>query len=435
MVRMDTLKIAAVGGKAIYTFDKFPEKRQARGILLKIAITVTWASGPTTPADDDFKALLEHIFSSFTLKYGFEGRKHVPYLAANGGQLRNVCRVLTGNEPPNTFQGSAHADGDEVIYVFMPILFDAPLFRGKKRFPGTAQMRTMEVAFTEGSSATIITSKCSRKTGTDMTVDVLPLTIPGPDQWSSLLSLHYLTSDRLVARDEMMALPVAVWDENAAAASSQLTSINLDVGSERIHEEQSAADIYRATALLNDPGAEAIADEVTPLYTLPPLSVLEQAPHGQVTLKQTSSQVTTLKIAAIGWPQIEPEEADEGTRAGAEEKRTAVQGTTIDAGEDVHPGASSTLPIRFLTEAKKGFAVLPGLVAVPGSRVVKASLPAPVQAATTAAIASAADDRTKAQVSKGAIAAQLARMPGAVGKDGGAQGTAADEVKRVYRKL
>src|SRR5258706_9487986 len=192
---LNSLTLGAVGATDNLKLDNFPEGHQCVGLRLRCTAPIT-ASSTHTGTAADLKNIIDHFLKSLTLSYG-DGFKHVPYAAVPGAELRDVYRAMEEDEVQNGVVGFSYVNATAYTHKFdLFIPFRTTRCVGKQKLPGTTQMRSMKIEVVEDAGA-IAGGGHSRTAAVNCTIDVIPVTIPGPDEWASVLSYGRINQAKL----------------------------------------------------------------------------------------------------------------------------------------------------------------------------------------------------------------------------------------------
>lgn len=412
-----TATTGSAGSQATVEFRNESKLKKAYGgFLMKLKLRVT-AGASVTGVAADLVSVLQHAFRKFTLRYRSEDLGFI-FNNLSGSDLRKLFHFLEENELKNNIIGTSYTSGSDYwAEVTVPILFQSPKHKGKRRLMGNTQFRELVLEFAENDSDTISASAATmtRKAGVNMSVDILPLSMPSPhDDWISPLSIRKLETQNNILKLHD-GLTLAILEDSAVHDSSALTKWNVDIGEERILENAKLEYIREEYERELDQGGVNVLALATAMYIAPKSMPEEDLPHGTPVVEQFDSELTAPKLRQYFYPAPTGQEGEIAARTKAETTNSAVLATKViepALGSNAR-GAMTLQPVRLLPPSDANFSLRNGIMADPsGHTRVHVSDQVIARGLASAA---AAGNRTAAQAS--ALKSQklaLAQIPGAV---------------------
>lgn len=370
----NSIKTSQASGSDTMNLDTAPEGQHAGiGLFITRPVAVT---GAHTPTIADLVAMLNQSIASIQLDEKVPNALRAVLANVSGGDLRELHRLATGMEVFNDFVGVAQAINAAQLYrarLFIPFCPPDGWLgtRRPSRKPGHTQVRALSIRVTEGTG--VINANSSRGAGTQ-SIDVEYSVTPGPDQHAPLLTVTKETSPRRDATGPD-GVTLAAYQAGQAASASPLTAYTADAGKRRVINVQSVQTTVRDTAaMLADAGRANINDTDTVVYPVPVGAWLETLPAGRVKLEEGKSDLSwDLRFVVI--PARDEAAARAFAAYAASKYGRRVLLTQRPAEVDEDPGMAAIEPAAIIPETDARFALMPGIVGVPGSDATSVVVP------------------------------------------------------------
>jgi len=395
------LRLAGTGATDVLKFDSAPPDVGFLGVRLNLTVPVNNAGAGYTGLQTDLVAFLKRMLSVVVLEEGPVGQRMNVWNAADGNDLRTLHRIHYQNEiicsffGPQTGGQIGAGASNLTATIFCPFV-PPPFYKGARRLPGTTQVRQMVLRVVEGAGNPIPGQATITRNGL-ATIEVEFVTMPGPDQWSPVLSIQRESSPRRDATGPD-GLTLIAWVPDSAASGSALTAFTINVldGGPwiKVTDLQIVSRVWRMWQdEMVDQGATVndINDEHTVVHFLPFGADLDLQPHGALRFEEAKSDLSPVNLRFAYLPARTPARAKAEAKTSALAAGGSVLLTQQPAGEDADPGLATTLPARVFTPSDARFTTKPGLLASAGSDVVTVSIPSRF----TSAIAQQAKDAAK----------------------------------------
>jgi hypothetical protein len=409
------------------TFE-LPKGKLMPHLLCKLTIPLrNETGGAVTLSEEQRKALLSRF--SATMTHGAGGHRK-PYNAITLDKLRNLARFALGQDFAgfaDTSTGLARelpngATTSVEVWAAFPT-GGLHQLRGRKVWMGVgrSQASTVEIDL-KYDTATIIPSVTING---HVVAECVPYTISAKGDRASYFPEYVeLVEKDLIARLPE-GLPLLLAELSAPHASSQLSNLALHIDGEVVHDNVSAADAlveYEGNPELT--GEASITDEVTVLYGVGPGVEWRDLPTGAPRFEQLKKD---LGEASLGYYFV-PVVPDDKVRADCAEfakfrnKMLRCSSVATVEGLDLPDRLRFATPWLNLDGDDEEFERVPGLLAVPGSRVVAESIPPSVLEAARAQLrifTAGGETKRKERVYRQVAAAMPGSVPAARGYSAG----------------
>ena len=371
---------AVLAAGANYTIErgkiKVQKGRCVTELLFKLTATLTNASTTTNLTGAHIDSILDLINVNFD--WGADGQ-HKPVQNLTLKDLRYLQEFAFGSGCDGDIAGTAIdfatagntsiANGAHTLTIWIGIPTGRLAFiEATRRLlgMGKTQSALCQVALERSSAAPSLASNVTM--GTNITMELMPreefckgnpvCPLPEWHKKDEVDSICVLP----------VGLPYLVVERTHAQASNVSTSLNVDVGSLRVHERVAADEIREdymdelVFPALSDP-----ARFYTPVYMVKPESQLETLPAGPVRIEQVSKDLATFAAAAYYVPLYGDVQVHRDVKAcAAAEKKTLRAVALVDVeGRNVPAYLRPYMPYLLSEPGEPEFDKMPGIVCGP----------------------------------------------------------------------
>jgi hypothetical protein len=361
--------------------------KKAMGVYLKMTVPIANATGGAL-ASGLSDARRQLLFAAFTLwaNYGRDGR-HKPFEGLDLRRIHRLARFCLGSEIEgysDTSTGLARnlpdaATTNVVFYMFVPLGFLWMLQPQEARLFGMGRSQAKSLQLEIQQTTTAIDTGIT--IGGNVTVEVIPATESTKgDPWGAVP--HWAQND--TTNDEIEGpegLPLLVTERTAVHASSSLTSINVKIDEEVIHEAMSPQDTivqYNDQAFATSAGS--LTDRETVLYAVGPSAAgtLADLPTGKPSIKQVVKNLSTFLAGYFYLPTITDNDVEQALLFVTQESRKKeVKATAIRAvrGGKAPARVDASLGFIVLDKDDSEWEQVPGFAMKPGESKMRLVVP------------------------------------------------------------
>lgn len=438
MKRIHTMQLTGAGSRQALIRGNYQNDKGKllKAVRAKFTVPIANATGGNLASglSDARKQLLLSKFR-FWVNYGKDGI-HKPFDGVDGARMHREARFAFGSEiegySDSTTGLTRSMDNglttSAVFYLPIPLGFlwmlearDARLFG-----MGRSQSKTLQIEIQQD-SATIDTGLTIDG---NVQVELLPhVESCKGDPWGAVP--HYRQTDS--SNDEVEGpegLPLRISERTAVHASSSLTSFNLQIDDEVIHEAISPQDSiveYNDLALATSAGS--LTDRETVLYAVGPTAGanLADLPAGKPKFRQVVKNLSTIQLSWLFLPIIGQSDVQSALTVAASSlgrgKELKAASLRVTRGAQLPDRLESVLGFILLDRDDREFEQVPGLTQSPGESEPRLLVPENLRERALKQFQghkAAGEDKAAAQVVKSIASAVPGAVPSARGFSRGA---------------
>lgn len=423
MKRLQNLSFTGANQKQQITRNTIdiPKGRILKNLRCKFTIPLANSSGGAVVLTDAQKQTLLDLFS-FSLNFGKDGmRKSIDQQV--GSRVHRFSRYCLQTEiekytdSTNGLSTSLpnSATTSVIAYVNVPVSLASVLELNRLTGMGRTQARSAQLEIQLGSSLTVLTGVVISGT---VSVDVFPDTKPCKGDVYGAVPF-FRTSD--TSADEIESpeegIPLLAGERTAVHASSTLTSVNVSIDQELIHEAVGPADIItEQNDNMLQSSAGMISDRITILFQVQPGDSLRDLSTGKVKVKQVVKNLSTFLGEWYFLPRITEDEVtaalQHATQSARNKQLKAISQGKV-RGVMLADRLEACMGFQLVDRDDREFEQFPGMVLSPGESTPVLMIPDSVRARATSGVAAlnASGEQKAADKVQREIAAAV---PGAV---------------------
>ncbi|OJT24305.1 hypothetical protein BO221_14105 [Archangium sp. Cb G35] len=357
-------------------------------MLCKLTVPIANSSGGAVALSAAERKTLLSLFI-LTLTHGRNGHRK-PFNALPLDKMRQLGRFAVGQDVAgwdNTSTGLARSlpNGQTTAVEFWSLIPTGMLhqLRGGQRVwkgVGRSQASTIEIDLKYSSAAVASGLAISG----NVVAEFVPLAQSAKGDRADYFAEYIEVEEKDKVAKLPPGLPLLITELSAAHAASALSSFQLEIDGELIHDNVSAADVLVELEGVNpELTAEAsITDEVTVLYAVVPGQEWKDLPTGAPRLEQLKKDLSSVTLGYYYVPIVEEEKVKGDVATFANFRNKPLRAVTLAAIEGLkNPDRLAPFePFRLLDMDDAEFEKVAGLYAQPGSDSVAESIPPTVLA-------------------------------------------------------
>lgn len=438
MKRIHTMQLSGAGSRQALIRGNYQNDKGKllKAIRAKFTVPVLNNTGGALASglSDARKQALLALFR-FWVNYGKDGL-HRPFDGVDGARIHREARFAFGSEIEGyndattgmTRNLNNAATTSVIFYLPIPLGYlwmleprDARLFGMGRSQSKTLQLEIQQDSVTIDTNVTINGS---------VQVELLPQVESAKgDPWGAVP--HYRQTDS--ANDEVEGpegMPLRISERTAVHASSALTSVNVAIDDEVIHEAISPQDSiteYNDLALATSAGS--LVDRETVLYAVGPTSGanLADLPTGKPKVRQVVKNLATIQLSWLYLPIISQGDVQSALQVAASSlgrgKELKAASLRAVRGAQLPDRLEAMLGFIFLDRDDREFEQVPGLTQSPGESEARLLVPENLRERALKVFQghkAAGEDKAAAQVVRSIASAVPGAVPSARGFSRGA---------------
>lgn len=433
MKRIQTLTLAGAGARQQVTRGNFSldKGKLLKALRLKVTVPVKNTTGGTISGlTDAQKQTLFGLFRNW-VSYGKDGAQR-PFEAIDWARMHREARFAFGSEIEGYTDSTTglgrtianNATQNMTFYMLIPLgyLWFLPARDARLFGMGRSQVSTLQLEV-QLDTLTIATNIVIDVPASNVTIEVYPqVESCKGDVWGAVP--FYRQND--TSNDEIEGpegLPLRISERSQVHASSQLTSVNVRIDDEVIHEAMSPQDTiteYNDLALATAAGS--LVDRETILYAVGPSpgANLSDLPTGRPRVKQVVKNIATMQMSYLYLPTQDTEDVksalEVASRFRGKELKAASQ--RFVRGGQAPARIDAVLGAIMLDRDDKEFEQAPGFARGPGETDARLLVPDSIAALAKSRVAqhkAAGENKQAADVAKQLAALVPGAIPGARG--------------------
>ncbi|KFA86698.1 hypothetical protein [Archangium violaceum] len=352
-------------------------------MLCKLTVPIANSTGGAVALSAAQRKTLLSLFI-LTLTHGRNGHRK-PYNAISLDKMRQLGRFAVGQDVAgwdNTSTGLARSlpNGQTTAVEFWSLIPTGMLhqLRGGRRVwtgVGRSQASTIEIDM-KYSSAAVDTGLAISG---NVVAEYVPLTQSVKGDRASYFAEYIEVEEKDKVAKLPPGLPLLITELSAAHAASSLSSFELKIDEELIHDNVSAGDVLVELEGVNpELTAEAsITDEVTVLYAVTPGQEWQDLPTGAPRFEQLKKDLSSVTLGYYYVPIVETNKVQEDIATFANLRNKPLRAATVAAIEGLNypDRLAFAEPFRLLDQDDIEFEKVAGYYATPGSDAVAESIP------------------------------------------------------------